>query len=100
VLKSINPNLQPDDDPTGANGYPAAWTQFTITGADGIPASGSGRIAFRYYVTDGGPDGANSNYIGIDTVSITAGSVNGTASPNGGAGITPESVPQSQRGVK
>jgi hypothetical protein len=27
-----------------------------------------GRIAFRYFVTGGGPTGANSNYIGIDSV--------------------------------
>ncbi|HSX58571.1 MAG TPA: choice-of-anchor J domain-containing protein, partial [Tahibacter sp.] len=100
VLKTINPGLQVGDDPTGANGYPQSWTQFTLTNANGIPASGSGRIAFRYHVTGGGPDGTNSNLIGIDTVSITAGSVNAVGSPNGGAGIAPDSVPGSVRGKR
>ena len=60
-------NLALDINPTLAvGGYPDAWTQFTLTAAD-INATGTGRIAFRYFVTDGGPDGNNSNYIGIDT---------------------------------
>ena len=49
-----------------------AWCQVTISGA-ALPTSGSGRIAFRYFVTDGGPDGANSNFIGIDTFSFNEG---------------------------
>jgi hypothetical protein len=31
----------------------------------------TGRIAFRYFVPNGGPDGDNSNYIGLDDVSYT-----------------------------
>lgn len=62
LLLSINPNL-------AQGGYPAAWTKFTATIA-GLQAPTSGRVAFRYFVTDGGPDGANSNIIGIDTLSI------------------------------
>ncbi|WP_313914959.1 choice-of-anchor J domain-containing protein, partial [Tahibacter sp.] len=101
VLKTINPTLTLNDDPTGANGYPkSAWAQFTLTNANGLPTSGQGRIAFRYWVTSGGPSGANSDFIGIDTVSITAGSVNSAGVPNGGAGISPESVPMSARGSK
>ena len=42
------------------------WTQFTAN----IPTgSGTGRIAFRYYVTNGGSGGTNSNVIGIDEFS-------------------------------
>ncbi len=102
VLKTINPTLTVNDDPTGANGYPAAaWAQFSlVSGPGGLPTSGQGRIAFRYWVTNGGPSGANSSLIGIDSVSITAQTVNSAPVPNAGAGITPESVPQSARGRK
>ena len=51
-------------------GYPYAWTQYTIT-ISGLPAPTSGRIAFRYYVTGGGPLGTSSDYIGIDQVDYT-----------------------------
>ncbi len=63
LLLDINPGLVVD-------GYPTTWTQYTIT-LTGIPEGSSGRLAFRYYVTNGGPSGANSNYIGIDTVEYT-----------------------------
>ncbi len=63
-----------DINPTEANGgYPETWTQFTVTNADGLPSSGMGRIAFRYYVHSAGPAGANSNYVGIDRVAIEEG---------------------------
>jgi hypothetical protein len=38
----------------------------TGVGANPVPV----RFAFRYYVTDGGPSGSNSDLIGIDTFSI------------------------------
>jgi predicted secreted protein len=63
LLLSVNPNLT-----TGV--YPKVWTQFTIT-ISGLPAPTSGRIAFRYFVTSGGPTGTNSDYIGIDNVVYT-----------------------------
>ncbi|MCU0756955.1 MAG: DUF11 domain-containing protein, partial [Xanthomonadales bacterium] len=79
VLGTINPSLvtgssciTPAAAP-GSGGYPDTWCEYRLTNANGIPTSGSGRIAFRYFVTDGGPDGANSNYIGIDTVSYDEG---------------------------
>ncbi len=46
-------------------GYPAEWTSFATT-LSGVGGS-SGRIAFRYWVPDGGQTGSNSDYIGIDT---------------------------------
>jgi hypothetical protein len=61
LLYAVNPSLTMGE-------YPEVWTLYEI---DAIPATGTGRIAFRYFVTDGGPSGANSNYIGIDTVEIT-----------------------------
>jgi uncharacterized delta-60 repeat protein len=61
-------------------GYPEVWTQMTVT-VTGVPAATLGRLAFRYFVENGGPTGANSNYIGIDTFEFN--------SPCGGATPTP-----------
>ena len=60
LLLTINQSLDPD-------GYPDTnWTKYTIS----IPPGGSsGRVAFRYFVEDGGSSGVNSNYIGIDEFS-------------------------------
>lgn len=66
LILDINPNLTPD-------GYPDVWTQFTVT-ITGVPAPTRGRLAFRYFVTDGGPLGINSNYIGVDTLSYSCSS--------------------------
>lgn len=60
-------------------GYPETWTQFTVTSAEGVPSSGTGRIALRYFVHDAGPVGNNSNYIGIDRVVIDNGTPGGPA---------------------
>jgi hypothetical protein len=60
VLLTINPTLV-------AGGYPAVWTQYTATVAD-LTGTPTGRFAFRYFVTNGGSSGANSDYIGIDEV--------------------------------
>lgn len=59
LLLSVNPTLT-----TGV--YPKVWTKFTAT-ISGLSGPTSGRIAFRYFVTDGG-GGSNSNYIGVDDV--------------------------------
>jgi hypothetical protein len=64
LLLDINPTYT-----VGA--YPQVWTEQTIT-LSGIATPTSGRIALRYFVEDGGPDGANSNIIGVDTFSYTA----------------------------
>ncbi|MHC4414590.1 MAG: choice-of-anchor J domain-containing protein [Planctomycetota bacterium] len=64
VLLDINPDYQIGGLP---DAYPEAWTQYTIVlGGLGLNAV-DGRLAFRYFVEDGGPSGANSNYFGIDT---------------------------------
>lgn len=49
------------------NGYPVVWTIYTVQ-VTGVPVPTTGRFAFRYFVTNGGPDGLNSNYIGLDAV--------------------------------
>ena len=68
-------------------GYPLAdWCKITISGA-ALPSTGSGRIAFRYYPTAGGPSGANSNFIGVDTFSFDEGGAAGaTVVPGTAAG--------------
>jgi len=64
LLLSVNPTLT-----TGV--YPKTWTRYSIT-ISGLTAPTSGRIAFRYYVTGAGSNGANSNLIAIDEVTYTA----------------------------
>lgn len=57
LLLTINPNLT-------VGGYPDAWTAFTIE----LPSSAgvtTGRVAFRYDVTD---TNANGNFIGLDSI--------------------------------
>jgi hypothetical protein len=67
VLVTVNSGLT-------TAGYPNVWTQYTIT-ISGVGAPTSGRFAFRYFVPNGGPSGANSDYIGIDNVTYTIPSV-------------------------
>jgi len=62
TLVDINPAL-------AVGGYPEVWTQFDLN------PTGSGRIAFVYFVTDGGPVGTNSNFVGIDSVEWTEAAV-------------------------
>ena len=59
---SVNSGLTTTD-------YPGVWTQFTYT-ISGLSGPTNGRIALRYHVTNGGPSGTNSNYIGIDDFSV------------------------------
>lgn len=62
LLLTINPTLS-------TTGYPAIWTEYVITLAD-LSGPTEGRMAFRYFVTNGGPLGLNSDYIGVDTLTI------------------------------
>ena len=64
LLLSVNPNLT-------TTAYPIGWAQYSVT-ISGLPGPTNGRIAFRYFITNGGPGGANSNYIGIDSYSYTS----------------------------
>jgi hypothetical protein len=64
LLVSVNPTLV-----TGV--YPTVYTQFSAT-LSGLPAgANAGRVAFRYFVTNGGPTGANSDLISIDDVNVS-----------------------------
>lgn len=50
--------------------YLNAWTNYLVS----VP-TGTGRLAFQYFVEDGGADGTRSDYIGIDTVIVSADAV-------------------------
>ncbi len=62
VILDINPDYVLD---SGDGGYPGEWTRYTAT-ISGLPIAKKSRVAFRYYVPDGGPQGSNSLGIGID----------------------------------
>jgi hypothetical protein len=47
--------------------YHTSWTQVVITISD-VPSPVTGRLAFRYFFENGGPDGWTTDYLGIDSV--------------------------------
>jgi len=51
-------------------GYPDFWIQYSTT-ISGLSGPTSGRFAFRYFVEEGGPSGANSYIVGIDSLAVT-----------------------------
>ena len=60
LLLDINPDLS-------IGGYRETWARFNAVVSDvGTPTMG--RLAIRYFVSDAGGGGVNSNYIGIDSV--------------------------------
>jgi hypothetical protein len=61
LLVTINPVVAP-------GGYPENWAAFIAT-ISGLAGDTSGRFAFRYTVPD---TSVNGDYIGIDTVTVTA----------------------------
>lgn len=90
LLLDINPNYT-------LNGYPNVWTQFTVS-ISAIPPGSSGRLAFRYFVQNGGPQGLNSDYIGIDTFTyncpVGTPTPTPTATPSPTATATPTRRPR------
>jgi hypothetical protein len=47
-------------------GYPVVWTKYNLV-LSGISTTGmKHRIAFRYFIPNGGPAGANGDMVGID----------------------------------
>lgn len=59
---TINENLT-------TTGYPTSWTMYEYA-ISGFSAPTDCKIAFRYFVTNGGTQGTNSNIIGLDLFSI------------------------------
>lgn len=73
LLLDINPTYNNTD-------FPQDWRPFSIT-LSGLPSEGTnGRIAFRYFVEDSGPEGPNGSYIGIDNFAFLPNQVNNQAS--------------------
>lgn len=65
LLVEVNPNLTTD-----TSQYPENyWGHFTAT-INGLPGTTDCRLAFRYFVTDGGGTGANSSTIGVDALTV------------------------------
>lgn len=64
LLVDINPNYTLSD-------YPTDWTKYTIT-VSGVTGTVSARFAFRYFVENAGPSGANSDMIGVDKVEFSS----------------------------
>jgi hypothetical protein len=62
IAATVNPNLS-------ANIYPVAWTEVLYT-VSGLPTATDCKLAFRYFVTNGGPTGTNGNAIWIDALTI------------------------------
>jgi len=63
-LISVNPGLE-------VGGYPEDWTKYTVT-LSGLSGPVDGRVAFRYFVYNGGRLGDNSNIIGLDDFSYVS----------------------------
>lgn len=74
LLLDINPLLSTSTASAvsngSVNGFPQAWTVYSVA-ITGVTGTVTGRFAFRYWVTNGGPSGANSDYIGVDAVRYT-----------------------------
>jgi len=64
LLRDINPTYQ-------GTGFPVAWTKYVIP-VTGFSGTGKRRFAFRYFVENGGPNGANSFFIGVDSVAFVS----------------------------
>lgn len=59
-------DINPDE---AASAYPEEWTRYELGVADGLPASGSGRLAFRHYVHQN--DGVlRGDWTGLDRVVV------------------------------
>ena len=64
LLQDINPSL-------AQFGYPETWTKYTMF-ISGLSQPTVCRFAFRYFVTNGGTAGDNSQYIGIDEFLVSS----------------------------
>lgn len=64
LLADINPNLD-------ASGYPDDWSFYDLA-IGGLSGATSGRLGFRYFVTDAGSLGANSNIVALDGYNVQA----------------------------
>lgn len=49
---------------------PDDWTRLAFRVSDGVATGANYRIALRYFVVLGGPNGANSDYMAVDALSV------------------------------
>ena len=84
LLLDINPTYT-------TSGYPNVWTQFTVS-VSGLGSPVTGRLAFRYFVENGGPTGTNSDYIGIDTMQYACTAPTPTPNPTPTPSPTPPPI--------
>ena len=89
VLADINPTYT-------TSGYPNVWTNYVVT-LPSLP-TGTVRLAFRYFVENGGPAGVNSDFIGIDTVTYKCQGGFATPTPSPTPTATPTPSPTSTPG--
>lgn len=61
VLLDINPEYVLQDE----GSFPGEWTQYQLT-VTGMPIAKKARVAFRYFVPNGGPQGVNGLGVGVD----------------------------------
>ncbi|VXB25961.1 conserved exported hypothetical protein [Flavobacterium sp. 9AF] len=64
LVLTVNPNLI-------ASEYPTTWTNYSYT-ISGLSQATNCKVAFRYYVTNAGANAPNSDFIGIDAVTISS----------------------------
>jgi hypothetical protein len=76
VLVSVNPLLM-----TGYSYYPPAMAKYNGV-VSGLSGPTMCKVAFRYWVTNGGNWGTNGTYIGLDDVQIFRGSSTNSISEN------------------
>ncbi|HQQ92979.1 MAG TPA: choice-of-anchor J domain-containing protein [Bacteroidia bacterium] len=74
LMLDINPNLSTANSSVVSNGtvngYPQSWAVFTVQ-VTGITGTVTGCFALRYFVSNAGLNGSNSDYIGIDAFRYT-----------------------------
>ncbi len=85
LLMDINPTLWPA-------WYPTVWTEQRVV-LSGLPAPTTGRLAFRYFVTNSGPFGANGDYVGIDSFEYRLDTCPACATPTPPPSPTPPPTP-------
>lgn len=76
LLVSVNPNLL-----KGLSNYPPDMTRYFGV-VSGLSGPTNCKVAFRYWITNGGNWGTNGTYIGLDDVQIFRGSTSATDKKN------------------
>jgi subtilisin-like proprotein convertase family protein len=92
LLLDINPLYAP-------TGYPLVYQQF-IVNISGLPGPTSGRLAFRYFVENSGPNGARGDSIGLDDVEYSTAAESGACClPEGSCIIISQAGCTAQGGI-